>query len=83
MPLIYYLCECDHFVSKFHRQVKDIPAFVLCAKCGKEAKKQLKAPNSTSVVIVDNGLQSRAVEVNMEVVESIQERSTKDFSKEE
>lgn len=78
MPLINYLCECNHSVSKFFRQVKDSPAFFLCTKCGKNAKKVLKAPNSTSVQVVDNGVQARAVEVNLEVVESIKDRANKD-----
>jgi hypothetical protein len=39
----------------------------------------LKAPASTSTVVVDNGIQARATEVNLEVVEDIQARSTKDF----
>lgn len=57
------------------------PAFFLCIKCGKNAKKILKAPSSTSTIVVDNGVQGRAVEVNLEVVEDIRERSTKDFNK--
>lgn len=52
---------------------------VLCKKCGKEQKKQLSAPNSKSVVVVDNGLQARATEVNLELVKDIEDRSTKDF----
>jgi len=78
MPLINYLCECNHSVSKFFRQVKDSPAFFSCTKCGKDAKKILMAPNSTSVLTVDNGVQARAVEVNLEIVESIKDRANKD-----
>lgn len=78
MPLIHYVCECSYSTSKFFRQVKDAPAFVLCKICSKDAKKTLSAPASTSVVSVDNGLQARAVEVNLELVKDIKERSTKD-----
>jgi hypothetical protein len=42
-------------------------------------KKQLSAPSSTSVITVDNGHQAKAVEVNLEVVKSNEENSTKDF----
>jgi hypothetical protein len=79
MPLIYYLCECGGAVNKFFRQAKDAPAVFSCLKCEKSAKKILKAPSAKSIIVVDNGFQARATEVNMEVVEDILERSTKDF----
>lgn len=79
MPLIHYLCECDYSATKFFRQPKEAPKTFICPKCGKEQKKQLSAPNSKSIVVVDNGIQSRAVEVNLELVKDIEERSTKDF----
>jgi hypothetical protein len=79
MPIIHYLCDCGNAMSKFFRQAKESPAFFLCTKCEKNAKKILKAPSSTSVVSIDNGIQARAVEVNLEVVEDIRARSTKDF----
>jgi len=79
MPLIHYLCGCNHSVKKFHRQVTDIPACVVCEKCGKQAKKMLSAPSSASKITVDNGVQARAVEINLEVIESNKERSTKDY----
>lgn len=64
-------------MSKFFRQIKDIPASFSCTKCGKDAKKILRAPSSTSVLVVDNGVQARSVEVNLEVVESIRDRANK------
>lgn len=81
MPLIYYLCECNHSVSKFYRQAKDAPATVSCGKpdCGKDAKRQLKAPNAASKVVMDNGFQARAVEVNPDIVEINEARSNKDY----
>lgn len=79
MPLINYRCECNNLVSKFYRKPKEAPPSVSCSLCGKESKKQLSAPNSKSIVIVDNGVQSRAVEVDMELVKDIEDRSTKDF----
>lgn len=79
MPLISYLCECGDSTSKFFRKSKDATGMVACKRCGKESKKQLSAPNSSSVIVVDNGVQSRAVEVNLELVKDLEERSTKDF----
>jgi uncharacterized Zn finger protein len=79
MPLIYYLCECSGSTSKFFRRPKEAPPSVKCQKCGKEQKKQLSAPNAKSIVIVDNGVQARSTEVDLELVKDIEERSTKDF----
>ena len=82
MPLIHYLCDCKFSVSKFFRQAKDAPAFFACEKCDAIAKKQLKAPSSVSKIVVDNGFQARAVEVNPDIVEINKERSEKDYREE-
>ena len=79
MPIIHYLCECSFLQAKFFRTPKEIPSIFPCTNCQKSAKRILKAPASTSVVTVDNGVQARKVDVNLDIVESIQERSTKDF----
>lgn len=81
MPLFNYLCECKESVKKFYRQAKDAPSIVPC-KCGKESKRILSVPSNASIVVVDNGLQAKRTEVNLEIVESIKERSTKDFHEE-
>ena len=47
--------------------------------CGGEYKKQLSAPSSKSVVTIDNGFQAKAVEVNLDTIQSNEENSTKDF----
>ena len=39
----------------------------------------LSAPSSVSKVIVDNGFQARAVEVNPDIIEINKERSEKDY----
>ena len=83
MPLIHYSCEqreCGRNYSKFYRKPKEAPTTIKCEVCGEECKKKLKAPASTSTLVVDNGVQARAVEVNLEVIEDIKDRSTKDFS---
>ncbi len=79
MPLIHYQCECSYSTTKFFRHPKDATADVVCKKCGKKAKKQLKGPSSKSIVVVDNGIQARETEVNLELVEDIADRSNKDF----
>lgn len=52
-----------------------------CCKpdCPEMAKKQLKAPSSTSKVVMDNGVQARAVEINPDIVEINKARSDKDY----
>lgn len=82
MPLFHYSCMqrgCGHGSSKFYRQAKDAPAVLPCDVCKQDSKKQLKAPNSTSKIVVDNGLQARAVEVNPDIIEINKERANKDY----
>jgi tetraacyldisaccharide-1-P 4'-kinase len=81
MPLISYGGKCGHSVNKFHRQAKEAPAEIACPAddCYHQLKKQMKAPNSTSKVVMDNGFQARAVEINPEIVEINQARSDKDY----
>lgn len=82
MPLINYSCECGKSISKFFRDPKDAIISIPC-KCGKELKKSLKAPNTSSIITVDNGIQAKKVEVNMELVEDIKNRSTKNFNRDD
>ena len=79
MPLINYLCECGNSNIKFYRRPIDAPSFIVCLKCSKEQKKSLSMPNSRSIVVVDNGVQAKAVEVDLELIKDIESRSTKDF----
>ena len=78
MPLFFYLCSCGLSSSKFFRVVASAPLGITC-KCGLEMKKQLKGPSNNSVIIVDNVIQSKATEVDLAVVASNEENSTKDF----
>ena len=78
MPLLHYVCDCGNQTSKFYRQVKMAPVEFACS-CGKEYKKQLSAPSSKSVIQIDNGIQAKSVEVNLETIESNIQNSTKDF----
>lgn len=82
MPLIYYSCtksECGKNVSKFYRQAKSAPDTIECDACKEQAKKSLKAPSSATILSIDNGVQARATQVNLDVVEDIKNRSTKNF----
>ena len=83
MPLINYICECKNSEKKFFRRAKDAPAFFVCKKCGLNAKKSLSSPSSSSIVSIDNGVQAKSVEVNLEVVALNEERSTKDYTTED
>ena len=78
MPLLYYLCSCGLHTSKFYRNAKEAPVGLICV-CGSEYKKQLSAPSSKSVLTIDNGVQAKSVEVNLDTIESNQVNSTKDF----
>jgi hypothetical protein len=79
MPLISYLCECKNSKKKYYRQVKDVPAVIICDKCEKEMKKCLSSPSSSSKIVVDNGIQARQVEIIPDIVEINEERSNKNY----
>jgi hypothetical protein len=78
MPLLHYLCSCGLQVSKFYRNAKEAPVKLICV-CGGEYKRQLSAPTNSSKIIVDNGFQAKATEVDLNVVESNIENSVRDF----
>lgn len=65
-------------MSKFYRLSKDALPVIIC-ECGNELKKQLSAPSQASKFVVDNGLMAKSVEVDLEVIKSNEENSTKDF----
>ena len=80
MPRIRYLCSkdsCKAEIYLFIPTVKDIQREIMCTKCRSPAKRQLSAPASKSVFTVDNGVQAKAVELDMQVIESNKERSKK------
>lgn len=62
------------------RQAKDVPASFLCPKCNvSQMKKQLSSPSSGSKIVVDNGVQARAVEIVPDIIETNKARSEKDY----
>lgn len=79
MPLIRYNCSCKKNISKFFRAVRDVPPVLLC-ECGLEAKRQFSSPNTANIVTIDNGVMAKALDINLEVIKSNEEDSTKDFS---
>lgn len=83
MPIICYACENGHYTKKFVRKPKDAPVTFPCPACEKPVERKLSAPSTASIVIVDNGVQAKAVEVNLDMVEKIREQSTKDFTTKE
>lgn len=79
MPLLSYVCECKHSVSKFFRRATDGPSLLACPICGKDMKKSLSSPTSSSKITVDNGVQAKAVEITPDIVEINQARSSKNY----
>ena len=78
MPMIKFACnnpECENHITKIYSKVKEIPPFLDCGACGTgKLERQLGAPSSKSTQFIDNGIQSRRVEVNNDVVEKERQR---------
>jgi hypothetical protein len=76
--LIKFVCnnpDCQNEISKFFKSHKDIPPFLDCGACGVgKMERQFDAPSTKSVVMVDNGVQGRAVEVMDAVIEKEQNK---------
>jgi hypothetical protein len=70
--LIKFQCnnsDCKNHITKLFNNFKDIPPYLDCGECGfGKLERQLSAPGSHSTQVVDNGNQSKAVEVMNEVV---------------
>ena len=79
MPIIAFSCPDGHIEKKFYRQVSKVPAFLICKECKKEMKKLLSAPSQGSKIVVDNGVQARAVEIIPDIIELNQEKANKDY----
>lgn len=74
MPRISYSCSnCKVMKNKFYKSSKDIKNKIEC-ECGKELVRQLSSPTQKSTMIVDNGVQAKATELNREIVEIIEDR---------
>jgi hypothetical protein len=74
MPRISYYCsECLKTLKKFYKTSKEIEDKREC-ECGGELVRQLSSPSQKSTMVMDNGLQAKAVEVNRDIVEIIEDR---------
>lgn len=77
MPLIAYVCDCKNSKSKLFRRVAEAPAVFICDKCGKDMKKTLSMPTSSTKIVIDNGFQARRVEILPDIIEINKLRSEK------
>lgn len=74
MPRISYVCkECKSTKKKFYKSAKDIENKMEC-ECGGELVRQLSSPAQRSKMVVDNGVQAKATELDRDIVEIIEDR---------
>lgn len=74
MPRISYSCpDCKLVKKKFYKTSKDLVNKIQC-ECGGELVRQLSSPSQKSTIVVDNGVQAKATELNREIVEIIEDR---------
>ena len=70
--------KCNNSITKFFKSFKDVPSFLDCGACGVgKLERQLSAPNTKSTVVIDNGVQDRAVEVSSEIIHQEEQRALK------
>jgi len=78
MPMIRFTCnnpDCDNEITKVFNSAKEIPPFLDCGQCGSgKLERNLSAPASKGTQVIDNGIQSRRVEISNDVVERERER---------
>lgn len=81
MPRISYKCNsCNAVKKKFYNSTKKIVNNIEC-ECGEEMFRQLSSPSQKSKIVVDNGVQAKAVELDRDIVEIIEDRSEADLKK--
>ena len=74
MPRISYYCsKCDKYTKKFYKSSKNITKNIEC-ECGGEMARKLSAPSSKSTMVVDNGVQAKATELDRNIVDIIEDR---------
>jgi len=75
MSLIRFTCECGITIRKLFRAGKEITGSLPC-ECGKEMKRILSGPAGIgSRISVDNGVQARAVEINVDHIKDGENRA--------
>jgi len=74
VPRINYKCKCGHEKKKFFSTAKKITNSIECEKCGGELQRQLSSPTQKSTMVIDNGVQAKATELDREIVDIIEDR---------
>lgn len=77
-----YVCDCGEVYKKYFKLAKDASTSVKC-KCGLEAHKSFGATSSSHKIVIDNGLMSRRLEVDPNIQDINDERSSKDYTEED
>ncbi len=74
MPRVPYICkDCSATKKKYYTSSKKIQNKLEC-ECGGELLRQLSSPSQKSTMVVDNGVQAKATELDREIVEIIEDR---------
>lgn len=81
MPRIVYECQCGNVRKKMFTKVEDITNKLECDKCQGDMQRKLSSPCQKSTMIVDNGVQAKAVELNRNIVDIIEDREKADLKK--
>lgn len=81
MPMIVFDCKCGNVKKKFFSNSKKITDNVECDKCKGKMVRQLSPPSQRSKMVVDNGVQAKAVELDREIVDIIEDREKADLKK--
>ena len=84
MPRILYTCvdkKCNK-VDAYLLKVNEISSEKRCRACKGVAKRTLAAPASTSKISIDNGFQSKSVEIVPNIIELNEERRNKEKRRE-
>jgi hypothetical protein len=81
MPMINFDCSCGHAKKKFFSNAKKITDTIECDKCKGKMVRQLSSPSQRSKMVIDNGVQAKAVELDREIVDIIEDREKADLKK--
>lgn len=75
--LVLYKCNlCDNSIKKIYKTDQKQPGFLSC-QCGGVMEKSLPNINTSSIEIIDNGLQQKRVELRKDAHERMKERGDK------
>lgn len=83
MPLISYICPCGKSFKKYLKSAKLALPTIVCSKCGLEAKKSFGTTSSSHLTVIDNGLMARRLEIDPNIMEINDARSSKDYTEED